>query len=583
MDVQIVGDASETALLRFADSFKPIESIRERLPMLFEVPFNSTNKFHVMIVEDISPKATYARRLLIKGAPEVVLKFCKTWTKETNPVEIDESFTKEFQLAYERFGGQGERVLGFAEIPLESNEKQDVAYNEDVVMEILNHKNLTFIGLVSMMDPPREGVADAVIKCKTAGIKVVMITGDHPITAAAIAKKIGIFGNSKTRKDLAQDLNIAETKVAINDPEITGAIVAGKDQFEALNNEDWERLTNYKEVIFSRMTPQFKLEIVSRFQQAGAVVAVTGDGVNDSPALKQADIGVAMGLAGSDVAKEAADVILMDDNFASIVISIEQGRTIFDNLKKTIAYTLTHLWPEVVPVLIWLAFDFPLGLTSVLILSIDCGTELGPAISLAYEKQEEDIMEHPPRDSKKDRLVSARLLCYSYLIMGNAQGCFGVLSYFLLFYYKYALTPSMLLGQSSNFVLGASPISSNDGRVYDDVDQVNILNEVNSAFYISIVFSQFWHIWMCKSRRVSIFHRFNANAVMIYGVMLEIAIMTIIVYVPFMQVGFGSANVDAVYWCPPLLFAFFCWTYNETRKRVSKSYPNGFVANYLMW
>jgi len=286
-----------------------------------------------------------------------------------------------------------------------------------------------------------------------------------------------------------------------------------------------------------------------------------------------------MGLGGSDVAKEAADVILMDDNFASIVIAIEQGRTIFDNLKKTIAYTLSHLWPEVIPVLLWLALDLPLGLTSALILTIDCGTELGPAISLAYEKPEEDIMLHPPRDSKRDRLVSSRVLIYSYVIMGSVHASVAMLNYFLVFYYSYGITPIMLFQSSATYFQIGAP----DFHGYSDVDQVNILSVVNAAYYMSIVFNQFFHIWMCKSRRVPIFKNFQNNSVMIYGVLLEITVLVIVVYVPFMQAAFGSLGVPGVYWSTCLLFAVICWVYNETRKFVAIKYPKGFVAKYLMW
>ena len=186
------------------------------------------------------------------------------------------------------------------------------------------------------------------------------------------------------------------------------------------------------EIVFARTSPQQKLRIVEAFQRPGAVVAVTGDGVNDSPALKMADIGIAMGIAGSEVSKEAADMILLDDDFGTIVAGVEEGRLIFDNLKKSIVYTLTSNIPEIVPVLTWVVVGLPLPLSTILILLIDLGTDLLPAISLAYEEAESDIMQRPPRDAKRDRLVNSRLIFLAYGIVGVMQATAGFFLYFVI-------------------------------------------------------------------------------------------------------------------------------------------------------
>merc|ERR1719412_1501080 len=204
-------------------------------------------------------------------------------------------------------------------------------------------------------------------------------------------------------------------------------------------------LKNHTEIVFARTSPQQKLIIVEGCQRMGAIVAVTGDGVNDSPALKKADIGVAMGIAGSDVSKQAADMILLDDNFASIVTGVEEGRLIFDNLKKSIAYTLTSNIPEISPFLIFILADVPLPLGTVTILCIDLGTDMVPAISMAYEKAESDIMKRPPRNPFTDKLVNERLISMAYGQIGMIQASAGFFVYFVILA-ENGFWPSKLFG-----------------------------------------------------------------------------------------------------------------------------------------
>ena len=213
------------------------------------------------------------------------------------------------------------------------------------------------------------------------------------------------------------------------------------------------------EVVFARTTPSQKLLIVDACQRAGHVVAVTGDGVNDSPAIKKADIGIAMG-SGSDVAKNAADMLLLDDNFSSIVNGVEEGRLIFDNLKKSIAYTLSSNIPEILPFILFIVVEVPLPLSTVLILCIDLGTDMIPAISFAYENPELDIMDRVPRNSKRDHLVNSKLICFAYLQIGVIQASAGVYTYFIILN-DYGIRPNTLFNLA--LLKGRLP---NDGDVY---------------------------------------------------------------------------------------------------------------------
>jgi sodium/potassium-transporting ATPase subunit alpha len=228
------------------------------------------------------------------------------------------------------------------------------------------------LGITTLMDPPRLEVPQAIRDCQSAGVKVVMVTGDHPLTAEAIARNIGLI-TLPTRGRLAKERGIHPQDVNEKD---VGAVVVHGSMIPGFSDGDWESVISKKEIVFARTSPEQKLIIVKKFTEAGNVVAMTGDGVNDSPALKQAAIGVAMGKSGSDVAKEAADLVLLDDNFASIVVGIKEGRLLFANLKKSVIYTLTHLTPEVIPVLVWAFVGFPNALGGILTLCIDLLTEV---------------------------------------------------------------------------------------------------------------------------------------------------------------------------------------------------------------
>jgi sodium/potassium-transporting ATPase subunit alpha len=294
--------------------------------------------------------------LLLKGAPDVLLAKCSRYlTPDGSFAQIDENFSRIYTSTYEDFGGNGERVLGFCMRPMERTVEEelsrDSAYKEKLKEALVGKgqlidkgqvtpvRDLIFVGLVTLMDPPRKEVPQAIADCHSAGVKVVMVTGDHPLTAQAIARKIGLITHP-TRGDLEKQ----ETEFTEDD--VKAVVVAGS-QIPSMTEDDWKVLVSKQEIVFARTSPEQKLIIVKEFTKAGNITAMTGDGVNDSPALKQAAIGVAMGLNGSDVAREAADIVLLDDNFASIVVGIREGRLLFANLKKSVAYTLAHLPPEV--------------------------------------------------------------------------------------------------------------------------------------------------------------------------------------------------------------------------------------------
>jgi len=417
LGLSATGDASEQGITKSVQLFRDVKEFRAANPKLQEIKFNSTNKWQLSVHKQETPGAPTV--VVLKGAPERVLLKCKYMCIEGEVVPITPELETQYTTAYEELGGLGERVLGFAYAELDS--KYDDKFNYEIKpAPNFPVDDLVFCGLMSLIDPPREGVPEAVEKCKRARIKVFMVTGDHPITAQAIAKQVGIIDQDMWdagRATVVKGDDIRDWE-AIQDP--------------VKRQSMWDNALDHQQIVFARVSPAHKLQIVENNQRRGEVVAVTGDGVNDAPALKKGDIGVAMGIAGKDVSKEAADMILMDDNFASIVNGVEEGRLIFDNLKKSICYTLTSNIPEIGPFLIFITLRLPLPLSTVLILCVDLGTDMVPAISMAYEEKESDIMDRAPRNSATDRLVNSRLIGFAYLQIGVMQALAGFFTYMVV-------------------------------------------------------------------------------------------------------------------------------------------------------
>eukprot|EP00184_Porphyridium_aerugineum_P000836 CAMPEP_0184698616 /NCGR_PEP_ID=MMETSP0313-20130426/5172_1 /TAXON_ID=2792 /ORGANISM="Porphyridium aerugineum, Strain SAG 1380-2" /LENGTH=1120 /DNA_ID=CAMNT_0027157581 /DNA_START=172 /DNA_END=3531 /DNA_ORIENTATION=- len=443
------GDASEAGILKFCEQVEPVSPIRARSPKVGGIPFNSTNKFMVTIHKEIDRPDML--RQCFKGAPERVLERCTKIMTKDGEVPLDEIQKSKMDEHLAALMENGERVLGLAQTfyPPPPEAEAEKFFDQDAPGFPM--EGMTFVGLVALLDPPRESVPGAVARCQTAGIQVVMVTGDHPATAKAIAKSIKII-KSPTAQDIAKERGIPIEQV---DPAEVKAVVIPGWELKDFEEEDWDRILVHPEIVFARTSPQQKLIIVENFQRLGRIVAVTGDGVNDSPALKKANIGVAMGIAGSDVSKEAADMILLDDNFSSIVAGVEEGRLIFDNLKKSIAYTISSNIPELTPFLVFVLFGIPAALSTILILCIDLGTDMIPAISFAYEHAESDIMDRPPRNAKTDRLVTKVLVFFSYALCGVYQALAGYFAYIMVFN-DYGISPSLLWGLSSSGAFAAA-------------------------------------------------------------------------------------------------------------------------------
>ncbi|ATI02804.1 MULTISPECIES: HAD-IC family P-type ATPase [Cycloclasticus] len=513
-ELKYSGDSTEVALLAYAEKLTSIKGILQT-KRLAEKPFTSEDKYMVTVNE--SPEGDHFHAYL-KGAPEVVMAMCDQIHLNGQKVAFTEAYRKQVVAQYMSLAERGERGLALAYRNLDNDGIPDAHY--------------IFVAVVGMIDPPRVEVPEAILKCRQAGIRVFMLTGDFGPTAKAIGKQIGLFSDK-------------------------GKVLNG-DELSALDDAGLSSLLNENELIFARITPAQKLQIVQALQKKDQIVTVTGDGVNDAPALKNADMGVAMGLMGTDVAKEASNMVLMDDNFATIVTAIEEGRTIFDNIKKFIAYILTSNIPQILPFIAYVLLDIPLPLTVVLILAIDLGTDIIPALGLGSEKPETDVMNKPPR-ARHERLLTRNLLFMSYGIVGMIQAAAGFFSYFYIL-----LDGGWQWGEA---LAVSDPL----------------YRQAITAFFASIIICQIADVLICRTRRQSILTvGIFANRLVLLGIASELILLALIAYVPLMNTFFGTAPLELWQLSLSIPFAITIIIADEIR-RVFVRRENSFVLKWLTW
>ena len=495
----VLGDPTEACLGVVAKKAGVnVEQQAARTPRLRELPFDSRRKRMSTIHQLERPVDGRRMVAYIKGAPKEVMELCTQTLKNGEYVEMTGQQRAEIMKENDRFAEAGLRVLGVACRYLGRDDGLPAgmsAYTPELI-----EQKMTFIGLVAMMDPPRPEVADAVRQCHKAKIRIIMITGDYGLTAESIARRIGIVESDHPRIISGVELESMED-AALK---------------EALKGE----------VIFARVAPEQKYRVVVALQEMGHIVAVTGDGVNDSPALKKADIGVAMGISGTDVAKEAAEMILTDDNFASIVKAIREGRAVYNNIRKFLLYIFNSNMPEAVPSAVFLfsAGGIPLPLTVMQILSVDLGTDMLPALGLGTELPEEGIMDRPPR-SKKETLLNRRVVGLAFFWYGLIESALSLGGYLFV---------NIMHGWPAAGALASS------GLVY---------HQATAMALASIVFSQIGVVQCARTERQSVFKAgLFSNRHIIGGILFEILLITLIIYLPPLQAVFQTAPLSPVCW-----------------------------------
>jgi Ca2+-transporting ATPase len=465
----IRGDPTEGALIVAAAKVGLEKSELEvQYPRTAEIPFSSERKRMTTLHENADGTTACS-----KGAAEIVLDACTTVLHDGNIIPLDETARAEILSRAETLAGEGIRVLGVA-----NKADADLTTAEE---------NMVFLGLVGLLDPSRPEAAVSIGACRSAGIEVVMITGDHPVTAMAIARELGISAN--------------------------GRVITGRE-LEQMTDDELAR--DVAEVdVYARVSPADKLRIVTAWQKRGAVVAMTGDGVNDAPALKKSDIGVAMGISGTDVSREAAEMILLDDNFTSIVAAVEEGRGIFGNIKKYLMYLISSNIGEILLMAGATIAGMPLPLSAVQILYVNLATDGLPALALSVDPPETDLMQRPPRDA--------------------ARGIFT----------RPVVTLMSVGGVWSGIV--------NLGVFAGTRALGGTLEEAMAHTFVSLVLIQFFKAYNYRSDRRSVLRDPFANRWLNLAICWEVLLLAMIMYVPFLQDAFGTSALSVAEW-----LALFC-------------------------
>jgi calcium-translocating P-type ATPase len=498
----ILGDPLEVALVRMAEKGLTPPPAYDRVD---EIPFDSDRKRLSTLHRTPQGLVLYT-----KGALEALLPLCSGVQMDGEVYPLSADLRKDFLQAQDSLAGEGLRVLAIAHREVSKD------YDRDRLEE-----RLTLMGLIGLEDPPRPEVSAAIARCEEAGIKVIMVTGDHPHTAQAIARQIGLLKGGSP------------------------AIITG-EQLRHMSRTQLQLALDLPDLLFARVGADQKMRIVQVLKSKGQIVAVTGDGVNDAPALRQADIGIAMGLAGTDVARAAADMVLLDDNFASIVAAVEEGRAVFANIRKFFAYILTHNVPELVPYLAFVLFKIPLAITVLQILAVDLGTDMLPAVALGAEKPEPAAMKKRPR-SPKERLIDWPLLARSYLFLGPLEAVSALVAFF--------------------FVLRTGGWSY--GRLLSPSDPLYM--QATTACLSAIIVMQIANVFLCRSEHASAFSfGLLSNRLIAAGIAAELMLILLIDYTPLGNRLFGTAPIAGGVWLVMIPFAIGMLGVEELRKLLAR-------------
>lgn len=494
---KILGDPTEGALITLSKTFKEEhDDLEDEYPRLYEQPFDSDRK-RMSTINEINGQAT----VFTKGALEELLPICNTILDQGKIQPITMTDQKKIQKAADDMSEKALRVLSFGK-----KEITEVPEEEDANVE----KGLTFLGLVGMIDPPREEVKMAVESCYEAGIRTVMITGDHKNTALAVAKELNIWREGDT--------------------------VYTSAELDTMTDEEYDEAVKTT-IVYARVTPEQKLKIVQALKRNGEVSAMTGDGVNDAAALNAADVGIAMGISGTDVAKEAADIIITDDNFTTITVAVKEGRRVYRNIQKVIQFLLAGNISEILLIFVTTLFNLPAPLLAVHILWVNLVTDTLPALALGNDPPESDIMKQKPKQS--DSLFEKDLIM-RVILQGSFIAISSLIAYFI--------------------------------GLQDDI------SSAQAMAFCTIAFSQLFYAYSQRSNTKSIFSKgFFENKALLASILISMATMLLLVFVPFLQHAFQLSAIDGTEWImifvlslvPTIAIEIFKFLHNRFSKKAT--------------
>lgn len=567
---ECTGDPTDAAFLRFAElsmgaSGNAVADLRSHCTKICEVPFNPYFKFHVSLYKtDDDPRFC----VMIKGAPEKILERCASLMVEGVEYALDDRWRDAFWRMFAEVGDAGERIVAFADKRLDPAEfPPEYAFDADELNFPL--VGLRFLGAVALYDPPRPGVQRAVEKARAASVRVIMLTGEHPVTAKAIAKQVGIIPpTSPTVEDVASRHHIAVKDMTADMMREVSAVVLNASEIRDLTPSMVEHtLSTHRDVVFARVSPQQKITVVDAARRMGYIVASTGDSVYDSTSIRRANVGMALGNLSVDVCKRSADMLIADDSFASVVCAVEEGRLVFDNLRKATAYTITNKVPEAAAFLLFLVAEIPIAISTLTILYLDIIVDLLPPIALAFETGEPDLMSRPPRNVNQDKMINRPMVGYSYLQMGILEAFAGFFTYIIAMS-EAGFWPFRLLDLRQEWdSIAINDVEDSYGQEWSYWQRHNLNYAVNIAFLGAILITQWVNVILVRARRCSSFQIGILNNHYLTGALvIETAMALWLAYMPFIQHGFRVYPIRFTWWLPALPWAIFMLLFDEIRK-----------------